>query len=174
MQDIIEKYRSFDAVWHFTDMQNIPSIKKHGLLSFAEAVQRGVEIPVPGGNNWSHDADKIKGMDRYVHLAFIADHPMLYVAQNTEKRISNPVWLKINVSIILMKDVRFSAGVSNKQGEAILNAEEAKNAIDFDVLFTYMNWHAPEIQTRLQAAIKSEILVPDCIPAGQIIEYKNG
>lgn len=60
MKTILEKYK-FDAVWHFTDKSNRESIKERGLLSFAEAGKRNIEIPVPGGNDWSHNADKIKG-----------------------------------------------------------------------------------------------------------------
>lgn len=173
MKTILAKY-GFDGVWHFTDRSNLELIEKYkGLLSFAELEKRGVEIPVPGGNEWSHDADKLNGVHKYVHLAFVDDHPMLYRAKQ-EGRIPNPIWLKIDSSILLQKGVRFCSEVSNKSGAAILEPQQAIQRIDFEVLFTHMNWRDPDIQKRRQAAIKSEILVPDFIPIEKILSYKNG
>lgn len=173
MKMILEKYK-FDGIWHFTDRSNLDLIKEHhGLLSLGELEKRGIEIPIPGGNEWSHDADQLKGVHEYVHLAFVDDHPMLYRAKQ-EGRIPNPIWLKIQSSILLEDGVRFCSEVSNKSGAAILTPEEAKERIDFDALFTYMDWRDPEIQARRQAALKSEILVPGFVPIEKILGYKNG
>lgn len=173
MNTILAKYK-FDGIWHFTDRSNLKLIQEHnGLLSLAEAERRDIKIPVPGGNDWSHGADKKKGVHKFVHLAFIDDHPMLFRAKQ-EGRILDPIWLKIKSSILVEENVRFCAEVSNKSGVPILTAEEAKEQIDFDALFTYMDWKDPEIQARRQAAIKSEILIPDFIPIEQILSFKNG
>jgi hypothetical protein len=173
MKTIINKYK-FDCIWHFTDKSNIDLIKKHnGLLSFGELERRGIEIPISGGNDWSHDADKTKGVHEYVHLAFVDDHPMLYRAKK-EGRIPNPIWLKIKSSILLQEGVRFCSDVSNKSGVAILPADKAKNQIDFDVLFTYLDWRDAKIQTRKKAALKSEILIPEFVSIDNILGFKNG
>ena len=173
MNTILAKYK-FDGIWHFTDRSNLELIKEHhGLLSLGEAERRGTKIPVPGGNEWSHDADRLKGVHEYVHLAFVDDHPMLFRAKQ-EGRIPDPIWLKIKSSILLDESVRFCSDVSNKSGVPILTAEEAKEEIDFEVLFTYMDWRDPQIQARRQAAVKSEILIPKFVPIGQILDFKNG
>jgi len=173
MKTVLEKYK-FDGVWHFTDRSNLELIVKHkGLLSLAELERRGIAIPAPGGNEWSHHADKMKEVHEYVHLAFVDDHPMLFRAKQ-DGRIPDPIWLKIHSSIILEKEVRFCSEVSNKSGAIILDPKEAAQRLDFEVLFTYMNWRDPEIQTRRQAAIKSEILVPGFVPIEKILGYKNG
>ncbi len=170
MKTILAKYK-FDVIWHFTDRSNLELIKEHqGLLSLRELERQGIEIPRPGGNKWSHDADKRKGLHKYVHLAFVTNHPMLYRA-NEEGRIPNPIWLKIKSSILLEDGVRFCSEVSNKKGVAILKAEEAKERIDFDVLFTYMDWRDPEIQARRQAAEKSEILMLNFVPIDKILGF---
>lgn len=171
MKSIIQKYSKFDGIWHFTDRSNIELIKEHGLLSFAELETRGVQIPAPGGNEWSHDADKINNLDKYVHLTFIDEHPMLYRAKE-DGRIKNPIWLKIDVSVILIENVLFSADVSNKSGVNLLTAEQAAIEIDFEVLFTYMDWRDPVIQARRQNAKKSEILIPNMIPVDKILMVK--
>jgi|SRR6185436_815296 len=173
MKTILARYK-LDAVWHFTDRSNLELIIKHGgLLSLGELERQGIEVPVPGGNQWSHDADKMNDVHNYVHLAFIDDHPMLYRAKQ-EGRIPDPIWLKIESSILLQDGVRFCSEVSNKSGAVILDPEEAKERIDFDVLFTYMDWRDPDIQARRRAALKSEILIPDFVPIEKILSYKNG
>lgn len=174
MKTVLDKYPKFDGVWHFTDRSNLSLIEEHeGLLSLSKIEERGILIPMPNGNQWSHDADKSKGLHQFVHLAFIDDHPMLYRAKQ-EGRIKDPIWLKIDVSIILHNAVRFCSDISNKTGVNILDAEEAIHQIDFEALFTYMNWRDPEIQQRRKAAKKSEILIPYMVKIENILDMKNG
>lgn len=173
MKMVLKKYK-FDVVWHFTDRSNLELIvQQEGLFSLAQIERRRIIIPNPGGNEWSHNADKMQGVHDYVHLAFVDDYPMLFWAKQ-DGRIPDPIWLKIDSSIILEKEVRFCTEVSNKSGAAILDPKEAAKRIDFEVLFTYMNWRDPEIQARRQTAIKSEILVPGFVPIEKILGYKNG
>lgn len=172
MKKILATYK-FDCIWHFTDRSNLELIEEHeGLLSLGEAERRGIQIPKPGGNQWSHDADKIKGLHEYVHLAFVKDHPMLFRAKEVG-RIPDPIWLKIKPSMLLGEDVRFCSDVSNKTGVELLTAKEAEREIDFEVLFTYMNWRDPDIQARRHAALKSEILIPRYIPIDQILDFED-
>jgi len=173
MKTILEKYK-INAFWHFTDKSNLELIKEHkGLLSLGELERKGINVPISGGNQWSHDADKIKGVQEYVHLAFIQEHPMLYIAKQ-EGRIPNPVWLKIDSSVILKKGVCFTSDVSNKTEVSTLQPEEAKETIDFDVLFTRTDWTNPEIQVRRQNAKKSEILIPNFVPIEKILGVYHG
>ena len=173
METIFKKYQ-FDGIWHFTDRTNLELIQEHkGLLSLGELESRGIEIPSAGGNEWSHDADKSKGLHNFVHLAFLDDHPMLYSAKQ-DGRIIDPVWLKIQSSVLLEEGVRFCSEVSNKSGAVIIEAEEAKEQIDFEALFAYMDWTDQEVQARRRVALKSEILVPGFVPIEKILSIKNG
>lgn len=173
MQSIIKKYK-FDGVWHFTDKSNLDLIiKNQGLHSLGSLKRKGIAIPAPGGNQWSHDADELKGVQDYVHLAFLDDHPMLYTAK-LDGRIKEPIWLKIDASILLSPEVRFTSDVSNKTGVQILTPDEALQSIDFDVLFTYMDWKDPDVQARRRLALKSEILIPEYVPLDKILGKKNG
>ncbi len=173
MKSIIKKYK-IDCIWHFTDKSNKKSIQKYGgLLSLRELANKDIAIAVPGGNKWSHDADTTKGLDGYVHLTFVDDHPMLFKAKK-EERIKNPIWVKIDVSVILAPEVRFTSDISNKTGVMILDHRKAVNEIDFEVLFARMNWSDPGINKRRQNALKSEILVPDIVPINKILGYQNG
>jgi len=174
MKAVIQKYARFDAVWHFTDRANLESIRQHGLLSLAETRRRNIAIPIPGGNARSHDADRKKGLDGYVRLAFIRDHPMLFVAQNYENRILNPVWLKMDLSVLFQDGVRFAPGIAYAADTPLLTAEQAAEQLDFDALFTYMDWTDSEVNRRRQAAKKSEILVPNCISWEKVMECEDG
>jgi len=98
---------------------------------------------------------------------------MLYAAKQ-DGRINDPVWLKINSAILLGSGIRFTKEVSNKSGVQLLTPEEAIQQIDFDVLFTYMDWKNPEIQARRRLALKSEILIPAHVPLDMILDKKNG
>ncbi|MBA3243069.1 MAG: DUF4433 domain-containing protein [Acidobacteria bacterium] len=60
--------------YHFTDTRNLASIAKYGLLSLRQLSDRGIKVAAPGGNEWSHDADRHKGLDDHVHLCFMDEH----------------------------------------------------------------------------------------------------
>jgi len=173
MINILKKY-GVKCLWHFTDKSDLNSIvSSGGLFSLKNIREKGIKVPVFGGNQWSHDADKHKGLDNYVHLAFLDDHPMLYIAKQ-EQRINEPIWLSIDISVLLNSGVRYSTDVSNKSGVEIIDEEKAKSLIDFEVLFTFMDWRNPEIQKRRQAALKSEILIPEIVELDKIRTWKNG
>ncbi len=96
---MINKLRQYAIkhTWHFTDKSNLESIiKNRGILSLRRITDNNIAVSIYGGNQWSHDADRHKGLDSYVHLAFIDDHPMLYVAKQ-EGRIQEPIWLQIDI-----------------------------------------------------------------------------
>ncbi|HHL0997540.1 DarT ssDNA thymidine ADP-ribosyltransferase family protein [Pseudomonas sp. CD3(2023)] len=173
MKNLLSKY-GVDGIWHFTDLSNLQSIIDNGgLLSLVEANKRGIKIPAPGGNEWSHDADKINGVDNYVHLAFLDDHPMLFHTRN-DGRTPNPIWLKISIDILDTDGVRYTSDVSNKTGVPLLSPEVARNEIDLEVMFTYMDWKNPEIRQRRSQALRGEILIPSVVPVNMILGKKNG
>ena len=161
-------------IWHFTDKSNLESIIDNGgILSLRRITENNIAVSVYGGNQWSHDADRYKGLDNYVHLSFVDDHPMLYVAKK-EGRIQEPIWLQIDISVLMTPGTMYSIDVSNKSGVELLDNNAAVQQIDFDVLFTYMDWRNPEIQQRRKNAVKSEILIPGIVPLDKIMGYKNG
>ncbi|MGR3914545.1 MAG: DUF4433 domain-containing protein [Gammaproteobacteria bacterium] len=178
---MIKKF-GISAVWHFTDHSNLESINENGLLSFVEARNRGINIPIRGGNELSQYLDSTRGLDRFgrgldrfVHLAFIADHPMLYKARQSG-RIQNPIWIKIDSSVILSESVRFCPVVSNSADAYILDAQQVKQALAIDFWALFGNWPRGDrdMLARRDKARKSEILVPNLIPIGKILDIQNG
>lgn len=151
-------------LYHFTDRRNLDLIRQlGGLHPMADLLKRGVAVPAPGGNQWSRDADGLKGLERYVHLCFRSNHPMEHRARQ-DGRIADSIFLEIHPSVMQFEGVRFTADVSNKSGVESVPIAEAAAIIDFQVLYTRTDWTDPAIQARLQQVEKYEVLVPCCIP----------
>ena len=149
--------------YHFTDRRNLALIQKFGLLSLAKLRKLNINPPAPGGNDWSNEADKRKSLDEYVHLCFRNNHPMEYTARQDD-RIGESIFLRIHPDVLEFEGVLFTPGVSNRSGVSSHPIDDAREMIDFEVLYTRTDWSDPEIQKRLQRAEKCEILVPNEIP----------
>jgi hypothetical protein len=161
-------------LFHFTDRRNLPLIRElGGLYPIAELLKRKIEIPAPGGNEWSRDADALKGMGRYVHLCFRGNHPMEYLARK-DGRIVDTIFLEIHPSVLQFPDVMFTPDVANKAGVETIPIAEAATIIDYAVLYTRTDWTDPSIQERLKAAEKCEVLVPTFIPLKLIRNAGDG
>ncbi|WP_285020058.1 DarT ssDNA thymidine ADP-ribosyltransferase family protein [Novosphingobium sp. fls2-241-R2A-195] len=143
----------------FTDVKNLKSIEEHGILSMREIRSMGIS-PVTGGNQWSLDADKAKGMDKFVHLCFFSSHPMEYVAKK-DGRIGESKFLRIDPSILRIPGALIAKDVSNKADAEYGPAEDMIEQVDLEVIYTRTDWKDGKIKERLLLAKKSEILIPD-------------
>lgn len=164
----IDKLEKVPLLYHFTDRRNIPLIKEMGgLYPMSQLDQKKVKVPAPGGNEWSRDADALKGMDKYVHLCFRNTHPMEFVARQ-EQRITDTIFLQIHSSVMQFDGVRFTNDVANKAGVESVAIADAEALIDFEILYTKTDWKDPAIQARLSQAEKYEVLVPHVIKLSYI------
>ena len=162
------------CLYHFTDTRNLPLIRqRQGLFPLAVLRQDGVSVPAPGGNDWSHDADRWGSLDQYVHLCFRKQHPMEYRARQ-EGRIVDSIFLEISANVLTIPGVLFTPDVSNKSGVSRHTLEQARTMIDFEILYTRTDWRDPAIQERLRNATKCEILVPRGVPLALIRNLSNG
>jgi hypothetical protein len=160
-------------LYHFTDRRNLRSIRElGGLLPASQLAARGVQVLAPGGNEWSRNADAMKGTDKYVHLCPRNTHPMEYLARK-HGQIGRSIFLEIDRAVLDLPGVMFTPDVSNKAGVAICTLEEAKDKIDYDVLYTRKEWKDPAIRQRLVQATKCELLVPQLIPLNLIRNMPN-
>src|SRR5436309_575323 len=98
-EEFLARYRP-RALYHFTDLENLASIRADGLLSVVELAIRGIVVPKPGGNEWSRDQDRRRGVDSLVHLGFTDNHPMEYIARQNG-HIGATRYLQIDPSIML-------------------------------------------------------------------------
>ncbi len=153
---------------HFTDASNLASIGQHGLLSMRQLQERGIQIPAPGGNQWSRDADKASGMDAYVHLCFKTGHPMEKSAVDGGN-IKDLRHVHIRPEVIKLAGVMITDDVANKSGVVPGNPATMLDQLDLEVLYKRTDWRDQSIRKRLIVAEKSEILIPDHIPLEYII-----
>ena len=92
--------------YHFTEIKNIPSIKRHGgLFSWYYCETHNITIPVQGGDEQSKKLDMKYGLEDYVRLSFCDDHPMAYRLLQNGDRL---VLLKIKIDVALFKGTLFS------------------------------------------------------------------
>lgn len=154
--------------YHFTDVANLASIRESGgLYSLHDLEKRCITIPRPGGNEWSHDADRRRDLHRFVHLGLRSSHPMRYRAEQ-EGRIGPVAELEVSPSVLEIPGVRFTLEVSNKAETEILEFDKWSERMDFEVVYSRLDWRDPVVNQRLQSAAKAEILIPAHVPLGLI------
>jgi ssDNA thymidine ADP-ribosyltransferase, DarT len=127
-----------------------------------------LRIEHPGGNEHSHEADRIKGLTDYVNLCFSNNHPMEYRARK-EGRIEQTRFLRINPEILRVDGAKITLDVANKAGVPLLDPSDALKQIDYEVLYTRTDWNDPAVKERLNAARKCEILIPTKVARELII-----
>ena len=115
-----------------------------------------------------------KGIFTDIFIAcFKSNHPMEFVARQ-EGRITDSIFLQVHPSVIHWEGVLFFPGMANTNGMTFHGIDEARGMIDYEVLYSRTNWSDPQVQQRLQAAEKYEILVPRAIPLNLIRNLPNG
>jgi hypothetical protein len=152
------------CLYHFTDERNLPLIREHGILPYTDLLSRGIVPPKPGGNDWSRDADAVRGVDRFVHLCLKDQHPMEYLARQNG-HVGQTRFLRISTDVLHFPDVMGCSGVANKSGVSILPLEHALDAIDLAILFQgHVDFSNEALKKRYNEAKKAEILIPARIP----------
>jgi hypothetical protein len=170
----IDPLRRIPFLYHFTDRRNLQLIRERGgLFPLAELEDAGLEIPAPGSDEGSRLVDRRRNLHRYVHLCFKSNHPMEFVAR-LEGRIGDSIFLQVHASVIHWDGVLFCPGMANTNGITFHGIDAARAMIDYEVLYSRTNWSDPQVQQRLQAAEKYEILVPRAIPLDLIRNLPNG
>ena len=164
LQETLEFY-GITSLWHFTDKSNLKSIKKHGLLSLKLLGKKDIKVSCYGANKLSHKLDKEKGLDKFVHLSIIKDHPMQYVKKRSGD-IPNPIWLEIDVSVLFENKSRCCKEVANKTSAKCHKIKKIAKVIDLDTLL-----NKPHLNNPIR---KSELLVANKIDYSKIKSISNG
>jgi hypothetical protein len=165
---LLEKFK-ITSIWHFTDEENLAGIRNAGsILATQYLDERGVNF-LPGGNEISLELDKRTGMNKYVHCAFIRNHPLEYIARNEYGR--NTVWLEISTKILDEPGVLYSKQVANAADAERVPADEVigdngRSWVNYLFNTTLQSRYFETFQT----ICKSDILIPERIP----IEYIKG
>jgi len=160
IKNILDKY-GITSVYHFTDEANLETIEKYGLQSLKNIFRLNIDVKHFGAEELSHNLDQRKGLDQYVHLAFIQDHPMYYVAKQ-RGNLKNPVWLEIDSSILFEDDTLFCDKVANQTNANIFGIDKITRYIDFDAMI-----YERDFNTKKEAR-KAEIMALNLINPNKI------
>ena len=150
------------SIWHFTDKSNVESIMEHGILSLKKLETLKIDVEYTGASADSHNIDHYRGLDKYVHLAFINDHPLYYVALK-EKRVLEPVWIEIDISVIFEEQTLFCDRVANDNSAKQFTIDQIEKRINFDTMVNN------KIFDKYKEARKAEILVLNNIEPEKIL-----
>jgi hypothetical protein len=169
LAETLGKSTQHQKFYHFTDKKNLPLIRGHGLLSTGELRRRGLLPSVKtGGDANSLNSDSAKGTDAYVCLCLTRSHPMAHVAMMDERKL-DPVYLEIDPQVIKLPNVMITNAPSNQTGVVRVAAATALDGLDLDVIYKRTDWSNAEVQARLQAAEKYEILIPGSLAKQHIV-----
>lgn len=166
---IIDKY-GIGRLYHFTDRDNLESIIRNGgLYSWADCKNKGIEIKKPGGSQTSRNMDMRDGLQNYVRVSFVTQHPMMYVAMN-EGRISNPVILEIDPEVIYWQATRYADRNATKSGANVGESIDDFKAIHFNAVAARKHFDLPDDE---QQYYQAEVLVKNFIPLKYIRNIGN-
>ena len=168
-QAIIEQ-EGIKKLYHFTDRDNLQSIINNGgLYSWADCEDKGITIAKPGGSDGSRQLDARDGLQHYVRVSFVTQHPMMYVAMN-EGRISNPVLLEIDPQVIYWKDSKYADRNATKNGAHVGGDIDDFKAIHFSAIKARKHFDLDDDEQKFYQA---EVLVKTFIPLEYIRNIGN-
>lgn len=158
------------AFSHFTDKANLKSIRENGgLFSWFYCDMNNIVIPMPGGSMGSRQNDTTNGKKDFVRVAFNKEHPMLFIAEK-DGRISNTVWLNIDVKVAYFKNTEFSdknAAAFSSYTPRIGNEVNYLENVRFDILKKAERVKHYNLNDDEKPYNQAEVLVKTWIP----IEY---
>lgn len=168
-QEILER-NGIKKLYHFTDRDNLESIIRNGgLYSWSDCESKSIEIKKPGGSGMSRQLDARDGLQNYVRVSFVTQHPMMYVAMN-DGRISNPVILEIDPAVIFWKGTRYADRNATKSGANVGEELSDFDAIHFDAIKANKHF---DLDIDEQPFFQAEVLVKNHIPLKYITNIGN-
>ncbi|MFN7938335.1 MAG: DarT ssDNA thymidine ADP-ribosyltransferase family protein [Bryobacteraceae bacterium] len=163
-------------LYHFTDVRNLPLIKKLDGLWATAKLRKGNTEFFPGGNQWSLDQDVNTGVDYYVHLCWDRNHHMEKNIRERDKDIKL-FYLEIDRLILYEPGVLFTPDVANGKNVPRHTVPEAVagEMIDYDALNRKIGSLGESTnQMRRQKAERTEILVPERVAMKWITNFPHG
>lgn len=160
---------NISRLYHFTDKVNLKSILSNGLLSAKEILKRGLPCKYASSKD-SRMIDKEMGLDDFVRLSFVRNHPMMHTSMTSYGL--HPVIIEINPFIALMPNVFFSdRNTLRKNAQIGQNASDLKK-IDFaTILSDIAYYNLPTLEKKIK--YQAEVIVKNRIGPEMILNWQE-
>lgn len=170
--DFLEIYKtlkanSIDRLYHFTDISNLKSILDHGAILSNNYLTNNRVSAKYSSSETSREMDMRAGLGEFVHLSFVRNHPMMFVAHNAG-RIRRPVIIEIDPTIALMPHAIFTNMNALKTSSSRGGSNAFLKTIRFDIIkrknyFDLMQHERPYYQ--------AEVLVKNRVGTEMFLNY---
>lgn len=158
--------KGIGRLYHFTDVSNIESIKRYGLISNRTIRESNFHVKYSSTAS-SRNADTQMGLDDFVRLSFVKTHPMLYTAMTSQG--VHPVIIEINPLIALMPQVYFSDKNALRTGANIGDTYADLNKVRFDIVLGSKAYY--DLSLEEKRSYQAEILVKERIGPEFFLNY---
>ena len=165
IKEALENY-GITSIYHFTDKANLETIEKYGSQSLKNICNLNIDVKHFGAEELSHMLDERRGLDKYVHLSFIKDHPMYHVSKSRGNLI-NPIWIELDSSILYENTTLFCDKVANQNGAKIFDINSILENINFEILTDNKTLSGEDWKIRKEIR-KAEIMALDSISTNKI------
>lgn len=165
----ILKRNNITKFYHFTDKNNIESIKRYGLLSADELHKKGIR-PKYASSERSRYYDKEMGISDYVRLSLVKGHPMMYSSMTATGL--TPIILEINPIIALMPNVYFANTNTLAKDAQIGSTATDLTKLDFTIIHSNKAYY--ELNSiKDKKAYQAEILIKQRVGQEMILNLKD-
>ncbi len=155
------KGNKIKCFYHFTDQENLDSIKAEGgLYSWYALEENNIQVAHYGGDDLSRKLDRRYKLEDYVRLSFCKQHPMKYSAK-IKGQINKPVLLEISTEVAFFEDTLFSDMNATKNEHSCQKGYEGLESVKFDIVKQRNHFNLTEEQ---RPYYQAEILVKRFIP----------
>ena len=154
-------------MWHFTDIRNLPLIKKLNGLRSKDFLERSgyLNNVYCGGNELSHDLDRALDNWDKISLNFTPHTPMAYYL----KKKKHLVFIEIDIHVAAIETVYFT----DRNATRLRNGQKREKGIEGlnNIKFIYINGQPKPYDSDWQRFVQAEILVPNHIPLYYLKNY---
>jgi hypothetical protein len=172
LQELVSRLR-IDRLYHFAALANTGQIYQHkGMYSRCRHAEVGIQCQHFVSDDKSRANDSRNGLDKYIHLSFVRDHPMLHVSRKRNSHF-RMLLLHINPKVLLLEGVMFTEAMANSMFSSLYPVLALSDHLplkdrlpDTDVpggswtLEQFVDW-------------KAQLLVPDFIPLNLVLRFED-
>ena len=152
----------YKSLYHFTDRENLPGIRTHGILSKQKLEHLSVNVPKPGGDSESRNSDKSLGNYDFVSVCLTPSHPMAHACRG-DGRHPDQIYIPINPIVLKAPGVILCLGMANSASTKRMPFEAGLPHINYEVIYTKHGRPFSEVRGVVENFRKYEVLIPKSV-----------